>query len=53
MIVLDETTKRYVVYGLCGVAVAFLVVGIFIPSAREYLISVSKLLMSTAGMSTQ
>lgn len=53
IIVIDERTKKYIAYGLSGVAVAFLVAGIFVPSARDYLIAASKLLLTTVGMSTQ
>lgn len=50
---LDDSTKRTIAYILAGGAIALLILGAFVPSAREYLAAASKMLLTAVGMSTQ
>lgn len=49
MITIDDSTKKILSYSLAGVAVALIVTGIFMPTAREYLANSAKMLLAVVG----
>lgn len=53
MIALDDSTKKKIAYVLVVTAIALIVTGIFVPSAREYLANSAKLLLTVVGFSAQ
>lgn len=50
---LDDTTKKYLAYGITAVAVGLIITGIFVPSAKEYLANSAKMLLAVVGFSAQ
>lgn len=51
MLPTDPRTIKYITYGLVGTAIALIVVGIFVPSARDYLSTTAKILLTAVGLS--
>lgn len=46
---LDDNTKKYLTFGLSGAAIILIAVGIFVPTARDYVVQAAKVLLTAAG----
>lgn len=50
---IDPATSKRIAYGLSGVAIVLIVVGIYVPTARDYLVAAAKMLLTVVTTSVQ